>query len=101
MAGPSADQAKHPAKDMDLDIKLGTVAGFHGETLRGLDVRMSRRGGTIVSFGMNAKLGRDAAILGDLRGRGGAGGAGPNGVFLGTAGAGALFPFSGSYPTNF
>ena len=48
MAGPSADQAKQPAKDVDLDIKLGTVAGFHGETLRGLDVRMSRRGGTIV-----------------------------------------------------
>jgi hypothetical protein len=99
MAGPSADQAKQPTKDVDIDIKLGTVAGFHGETLRGLDVRMSRRGGSIISFGMNAKLGRDAPILGDLRGRGG--GDGRNVLFIEAADAGAFFRFSDSYPKIF
>ena len=46
MAGPTGKQ-KHDTKDVDLDVKFGTVLGFHGETLRGLDLRMSRRGGTI------------------------------------------------------
>ena len=64
-------QSKQEAKDVDLDVKLGTVVGFHGETLRGLDLRLSRRGGAIKSFALSAKLGRDAALNGDLRGRNG------------------------------
>jgi hypothetical protein len=99
MAGPNADQAKQPARDVDLDLKLGTVAGFHGETLRGVDVRMSRRGGTIVSFGISAKLGRDAPIQGDLRRRGG--GDSRNVIFVEAADAGAFFRFSDSYPKIF
>src|SRR6185369_9129995 len=57
--GGAPDQSKQKSRDMDLDIRLGTVAGFHGETVRGVDLRMSRRGGTIKSFTLNAKLGRD------------------------------------------
>jgi hypothetical protein len=97
MAGPSADQAKQSIKDMDVDIKLGTVAGFNGETLRSLDLRMSRRGGVIKSFSMNAKLGRDATILGDLRGKAG----GRNVLYVESGDAGAFFRFTDTYPKIF
>ena len=94
MAGP-ANGKQQPDKDIDLDIKLGTVAGFHGETLRGLDLRVSRRGGIITNFALTAKLGRDTPLLGDLRGRG------TNGrqvVFMETNDAGAFFRFTDIYP---
>jgi Protein of unknown function len=99
MAGPSADQAKGSVRDLDVDVRLGTVAGFHGETLRGLDVRMSRRGGNIISFGVNAKLGRDANVTGDLRGRGNS--ANRNVLYVESSDAGAFFRFSDSYPKIF
>ena len=53
-------------------MKLGAVVGFNGEALRGLDLKMSRRAGEIRSFGLTAKIGRDATLTGDLRGRAGA-----------------------------
>src|SRR5262249_13736999 len=38
MSGPTVNQAaKQVLKDIDLDIRVATVAGFNGETLRGLD----------------------------------------------------------------
>ena len=83
-----------PDKDIDLDLKLGTVVGFHGETLRGLDLRMSRRAGVITSLALNGKLGRDTPH-GDLRGRG------TNGrqvVYIESSDAGAFFRFSDIYP---
>ena len=45
MTGAGSSKQKSHDKDIDLDVKLGTVLGFHGETLRGLDLRVSRRGG--------------------------------------------------------
>jgi hypothetical protein len=94
MAGPA--NGKQPQdKDVDLDLKLGTVAGFHGETLRSLDLRISRRSGVITSFALNAKLGRDTPLVGDLRGRG------TNGrqvVYMETTDAGAFFRFTDIYP---
>ena len=42
-----------------MDLKLGTVAGFYGEAVRSVDVKMSRRNGTIRSFSLSGKLGRD------------------------------------------
>jgi hypothetical protein len=94
LAGP-ANGKQQPDKDIDLDIKLGTVLGHHGETLRSLDLRVSRRGGIITNFALGAKLGRDTPISGDLRGRG------TNGrqvVFVETNDAGALFRFTDIYP---
>jgi hypothetical protein len=41
--GGAPDKSKQKARDIDLDIRLGTVAGFHGEAARALDLRMSRR----------------------------------------------------------
>jgi hypothetical protein len=94
MAGP-ANGKQQADKDIDVDVKLGTVLGFHGETLRGLDLHASRRGGIITNFALSAKLGRDTPLLGDLRGRG------TNGrqvVFIETNDAGAFFRFSDIYP---
>ncbi|MEA2939464.1 MAG: hypothetical protein QOC56_2968, partial [Alphaproteobacteria bacterium] len=93
LSGPSNDQAKQQGKDVDIDIRFGTVAGFHGETMRGVDLRMSRRGGVIKSFTLGAKLGRDTPLLGDLRGRTG----GRNVLYVETADAGAFFRFSDAY----
>jgi hypothetical protein len=93
MAGPVGKQ-KHEAKDVDLDLKFGTVVGYHGETLRGLDLRLSRRGGTITSFALNAKLGRDTPLIGDLRGRGNTG---RQVIFVESNDAGAFFRFTDIY----
>jgi hypothetical protein len=92
--GPSGGKLKHD-KDVDLDVKLGTVVGYHGETLRGLDLRLSRRGGVITSLALNAKLGRDTPLTGDVRGRGNSG---RPVIFIETNDAGAFFRFNDIYP---
>jgi hypothetical protein len=97
MAGPSDNQSKGEAKDVDLDVKIGTVAGFHGETLRGLDLTMSRRGGAIKSLAASAKLGRDAALAADLRGRSGT----RQIIYIDAKDAGAFFRFADMYPKVF
>jgi hypothetical protein len=97
VAGGSADNKKKE-KDIDLDVKLGTVAGFHGESLRALELRLSRRGGIITALALNAKLGREVTVLGDLRGRG------TNGrqvVYIETADAGAFLRFTDIYAKAF
>ncbi len=58
-ASLAGDKGKQKQTDLDLDIKIGTVAGHNGETLRGLDLKLSRRGGHIRSFTMASKIGRD------------------------------------------
>jgi hypothetical protein len=93
--GPSGGKQKHDNKDIDLDVKLGTVVGYHGETLRGLDLRMSRRDGVITSLALNSKLGRNTPLTGDVRGRGNAG---RPVIFVETNDAGAFFRFSDIYP---
>ena len=40
LAGAAPDKAKQKQTDLDLDIKLGTVVGHNGETLRGLDLKV-------------------------------------------------------------
>src|SRR5260370_2345924 len=70
------------------------MAGFNGEALRGLDLRLSRRAGQIRSFALNAKLGQDATLIGDLRGYAN----GRNVVYFETNDAGALFRFTDTYP---
>ena len=89
----AASRPSRTSRDVDIDVRLGTVAGFHGETLRGVDLRMSRRGGIIKSFTLNAKLGRDTPLNGDLRGKAG----GRNVLYVETADAGAFFRFSDTY----
>jgi hypothetical protein len=98
LAGDKTDQAKHKQTDLDLDVKLGTVAGHNGETLRGLSLRLSRRGGRVRSFAMKAKIGRDTPLIGDMRLR-----ASDNHqvLYFETEDAGALFRFTDMYPRMF
>lgn len=89
----TSDKKATTARDVDLDLRVGAVAGYHGEALRSFDFRMSRRAGQIRSLGINAKIGRDATLVGDLRARGGR----PV-IFIETDDAGSLFRFSDTYP---
>lgn len=97
LAGTDED-AKSKQADLDLDIKIGTVAGHNGETLRGLDLKLSRRGGQIRTFNLSSKIGRDTPLSGDLRLR-----ARDNHrvVYLETDDAGSLFRFTDTYPRMF
>jgi hypothetical protein len=76
-------------------VKLGVIAGHYGETIRGLDWRMSRRGGRVRTFTLNAKIGRDTPLIGEMRTRV------ANGrpvIYFETNDAGALFRFVDVYP---
>ena len=93
MGGPTDPRIKAKYPDLDIDIKLGVVAGHLGETIRGLDWRMSRRGGRVRTFSMNAKIGRDTPLVGEMRTR-------VNGkpvLYFETNDAGALFRFTDMY----
>ena len=91
-AASSNPNGKHRAVDVDVDMKLGAIVGFNGEALRSVDLKMSRRAGDIRSFGLNAKIGRDATLTGDLR-RGG----GRQLIYLESNDAGAFFRFTDVY----
>jgi hypothetical protein len=96
--GDAQDKANQKQTDLDLDIKIGTVAGHNGETLRGLDLRLARRGGRIRSFAMTSKIGRETPFNGDLRLR-----ARDNHqvIYFETDDAGSLFRFTDTYPRMF
>jgi hypothetical protein len=94
MSGPTDPKVKARYPDLDLDIKLGVVAGHYGEAIRGLDLRMSRRAGRVRTFALNAKIGRDTALLGDMRTRVASG---RPVVYFETNDAGALFRFTDVY----
>jgi len=92
-AAPTNPNAKKRSIDADLDMKVGAVVGFSGEALRGVELKMSRRAGEVRSFGLNAKIGRDATLTGDLRGRSN----GRQVVYLESGDAGAFFRFTDVY----
>ncbi|MGB3864148.1 MAG: AsmA-like C-terminal region-containing protein, partial [Xanthobacteraceae bacterium] len=96
ISGKEADaRSKAKSLDFDLDLKLGAVAGFYGETVRGVDLKMSRKNGAIRAFTLGGKLGRDTPLSADLRGR--AQGQGREVIFLETNDAGAFFRFTDTY----
>jgi hypothetical protein len=94
ISGKEAD-AKSKAKgvDLDVDVKLGAVAGYFGEALRSVDAKLSRRNGAIKSFAFTGKLGRDTLLTADLRGRA----QGHEVIYLETNDAGAFLRFSDTY----
>ena len=97
MSGKEADsKSKTKNLDFDLDLKLGAVAGYDGEALRGADLKVSRRNGTIKSFTLSGKLGRDTPVTGEMRGRA-SGGQGREVIYLETNDAGAFFRFTDTY----
>jgi hypothetical protein len=94
MAGPADPKVKAKHPDLDLDIKLGVVAGNLGETIRGLDWRMSRRHGRVRTFSLNARIGRDTPLIGEMRTR--VSNSKPV-LYFETNDAGALFRFTDMY----
>ena len=94
ISGKEADaKSKTRSIDFDVDLKLGAVAGFYGEALRSVDCKMSRRNGTIRSFALTGKLGRDTPLTGDLRRPA----QGRDVIYLETNDAGAFFRFTDTY----
>src|SRR5262249_22116909 len=99
----ASDPKQKAQRDLDLDIKISRVLGHHGEALRSVEMKMSRRGGQIRNFTLNAIIGRDTPLKADLRdarevrdvrGRSGGGSV----MYLDTNDAGALLRFTDSYP---
>jgi hypothetical protein len=107
ISGTSKDADKNKSRsnvDFDAEIKLGVVAGFNTETLRSLDAKISRRGGTFKSFNVTGKIGRDTPVTADLRVGRDATGADQRGrrqgrevVYLLTDDAGAFLKFTDTY----
>jgi len=98
ISGKQADtKGQARSIDVDIDLKVGAVAGFYGEAVRSVDVKMARRNGSIRSFAMSGKIGRDTSLKGDLRGR-------PQGrdiILIETDDAGAFFRFTDTYGKMF
>ncbi|HWP26281.1 MAG TPA: DUF3971 domain-containing protein [Xanthobacteraceae bacterium] len=67
VSGGPTDRKQRPLRDLDLDIKVSRLLGHNGEALRSVELRMARRGGHLRSFALNATVGRDAPLKGDLR----------------------------------
>ncbi len=94
ISGKEADpKSKSKNVDLDVDVKLGAVAGYFGEALRSVDAKLSRRNGTIRSFAFSSKLGRDTPLTADLRGRA----QGHEVIYLETNDAGAFLRFTDTY----
>ena len=91
---PASTKPSKGIADLDVDLKIGAVAGFHGEALRAMELRLQRRAGQIKSFAMSAKHGVDATLTGDLRGKPG----GRQVLYFESADAGALLRFTDTYP---
>ncbi|CAL77310.1 conserved hypothetical protein [Bradyrhizobium sp. ORS 278] len=104
ISGTNKDADKNKSRsnvDFDAEIKLGAVAGFNGEALRGVDAKVSRRGGAFKAFTLSGKVGRDTPVTADLRvgreadqrGRR----QGREVIYLTTNDAGALLRFADTY----
>jgi len=94
MSGRDANtKEKSKSFDIDIDAKLGALAGFYGEAVRSVDLKLTRRGGVIKAFSLNGKLGRDTPVIGDLRGKA----QGREVLYLETNDAGAFFRFADTY----
>ena len=95
MSSKEADsKSKTKNIDFDLDLKLGAVAGFDGEALRSVDLKIVGRNGTVKNFTLSGKLGRDTPLTADMRART------PGGrevIYLETNDAGAFFRFTDTY----
>ncbi|MCL2713164.1 MAG: DUF3971 domain-containing protein [Alphaproteobacteria bacterium] len=84
----SATRNKVRNIDFDLDLRVGTVTGFNGETMRAVNVVLERRKGALRKLSVGGKIGRDAPVQADLSG---------DNIILRSADAGALLRFSDIY----
>ncbi len=97
VSGEKPDKRSKNSTDLDLDVKVGAVTGHHGEALRGIDLRLTRRNGQIRTLAMNGKIGSTARVSASLRPRGN----GRQVVVLESSDAGALFRFTDTYARVF
>ncbi|MET0676623.1 MAG: DUF3971 domain-containing protein [Bradyrhizobium sp.] len=95
ITGRDDPKAKSKNVDLDIDVKLGAVAGFNGEALRSVDSKFSRRNGIVKTFTLSGKIGRDTPVTAELRGRGS--GQGRDVIVLQANDAGAFFRFTDMY----
>ena len=94
MAGSGADaKQKKSGIDVDLDAKVDKFVGLKGESLRNVDLHMTKRGGTLRALSLNAKIGNDGTLTGEMRGRPGE----RQMVVIESSDAGALFRFTDTY----
>jgi hypothetical protein len=87
--GPSTP----PGADFDLHIAVATLAGFNGEELRGVDLRLARRAGRIDDFALTGNTPGGAAVRGSA-------GSNPNArrsLFIEADDAGAFLRFVDLY----
>ncbi|MBV9564234.1 MAG: AsmA-like C-terminal domain-containing protein [Bradyrhizobium sp.] len=97
ISGSSKDadsRNKMKSVDFDVDLKLGAVAGFNGEAVRSVDLKMSRRNGQIKAFTLAGKVGRDTPLSAELRSRVQGG---REVIDLATDDAGAFLRFTDTY----
>ncbi|WP_420971340.1 DUF3971 domain-containing protein [Bradyrhizobium sp. B120] len=94
ISGRDSDpKSKTKTTDFDVDLKLGAVAGFNGEALRGVDAKISRRNGFFKAFTLSGRVGRDTPVSVDMRGRQ----QGREVIYLQTGDAGAFLRFIDTY----
>jgi hypothetical protein len=94
MAGSGADaKQKKSGIDVDLDAKVDKFIGLKGESLRSVDMHMTKRGGALRALSLNAKIGNDGTLTGEMRGRSGE----RQVVVIESSDAGALFRFTDTY----
>ncbi len=93
MSGGPEPKQRRPVMDVDVDAKLGAVAGFKGEVLRNLDLHLTKRGGVVRNLAAMARFAGDGMLQGELRGRPGS----QQTIYLESSDAGALFRFSDVY----
>lgn len=96
VSGQKIEAKTKKPQDFDADVKVGVMTGHHGETLRSLDLKMSRRNGQIRSLTASGKIGRDAQISASMEKR-----QARQGIVVTCADAGALFRFADIYPRLF
>lgn len=96
VGGSAAETKQRQAMaDFDLDMKIGALAGFNGEALRAVDLKLLHRGGRFEAFSLGSKIGADTPLTGDMRPR--ADGVAGQVLFFETKDAGALFRFTDVY----
>lgn len=93
ISGRETPKDKSKSFDVDVDAKLGAIAGYSGEAIRSVDIKLSRRNGAIRAFNLSGKIGRDTPVIGDLRGRS----QGREVLYLETNDAGSFFRFTDTY----
>src|SRR5262249_12965672 len=90
--GPVQSKGYRP-RDLDLELKVGAASGNSGEVIRQLELRILRRNSEIRSFALLGRIGRDAALTGELRARDG----GKPVLYITSGDAGALLRFADYY----